>query len=826
MNGQKNISLPFDFPFYWNHYSNLYIVTPGYLTLYEQPVVGQSEIPNDNLPNGIIAPFWAPLMPDMNTGWIRYMTGGVEPNRYLVVEWHDMQDSQGNLFTFEAILYENGNILFQYQQIGEEYWCASTGIESETTYYSLAYPVWCDNYPAEGTAVLFTRPGPVARFSVDELNLGKFAKPGSDVYYYFNVVNNGSLGVDTFDFDISTSHPIFIEDATNWQDFTDTDSDGKIDTGPMMPGSGRDVQIRMYLPRSTPIYTDIFTSVTITSSLDTTRSKTVLMETTVPAPFTQTFSENYPRANYMELNWAYYETIIKTSPFTILTRSPIVAETLDNIFINIWENHDWADYNESSYLQYAMIDSFGLIVKPYTNLTQKIDSEEYHYYDKDPAVSVAADGKIGIAWYSYAYNENADLHNYNIWYAILDSNGRLISGPVNLTNNTVWAHPNDVEFIKFGSPGIAATTDNRFMITWDQSTVVNGESLEDIYFSILQSNGASIIPPLKITDGLADSVGYKNPLVTTVDGNRFFITYVKLQKDSTGWVKQFPYMIYGSNGIILKTETETGLYGNIIDVTQLSGGNLLMASAMGGSNSKDVGYTILSGIDYSTLYNSPGLEHPASEIDEIFGLSVTKDSDNHGILTWTDDEGEYLYYALIAGSGEVLDGPSIFHRTIENEEDSFYLSSNGSSSTTNSKNPTKNTDVVVSFNSDLYGVAPGGQVAITIHYASHGFATAMAPYLTLTLSEGLTYISDTLWEPPYINGNQFSWFLPYLEYGEGGEFTVYVTIPTDAQIGNLYPIDMEIITDEIGWPEAYPEDNIDQAQIMSSEQLFLPTLLK
>lgn len=59
------------------------------------------------------------------------------------------------------------------------------------------------------------------------------------------------------------------------------------------------------------------------------------------------------------------------------------------------------------------------------------------------------------------------------------------------------------------------------MITWDQSTVVNGESLEDIYFSILQSNGASIIPPLKITDGLADSVGYKNPLVTTVDGNRF-----------------------------------------------------------------------------------------------------------------------------------------------------------------------------------------------------------------------------------------------------------------------------------------------------------------
>lgn len=92
-------------------------------------------------------------------------------------------------------------------------------------------------------------------------------------------------------------------------------------------------------------------------------------------------------------------------------------------------------------------------------------------------------------------------------------------------------------------------------------------------------------------------------------------------------------MIYGSNGIILKTETETGLYGNIIDVTQLSGGNLLMASAMGGSNSKDVGYTILSGIDYSTLYNSPGLEHPASEIDEIFGLSVTKDSDNHGILT-------------------------------------------------------------------------------------------------------------------------------------------------------------------------------------------------
>ncbi len=725
----------------------------------------------------------------------------------------------------EAILYENGNILFQYQQIGEEYWCASTGIESETAYYGLAYPVWCDNYPAEGTAVLFTRPGPVARFYVDELYLGKFAQPGSDVYYYFNVVNNGSLGVDTFDFDISTSHPIFIEDATSWQDFTDTDSDGKIDTGPMMPGSGRDVQIRMYLPRSTPIYSDIFTSVTITSSLDTTLSKTVLMETTIPAPFTQTYSELDFPANFLELNWANYQSTIGMAPYMLFTRAPVVAETPDNNFINIWENYTYANYNESSFLQYAIVDSFGKIVKPFTGLTEKVDSEEYHYYDKDPAVSVAADGKIGVAWYSHAYNENADLHNYNIWYAILDLKGKIVTGPVNLTNNTVWAHPEDATFIKFGSPSIAATTDNRFMITWDQSTVVNGKSLEDIYFSILQSNGASIIPPLKITDGLADSVGYKNPLVTTIDGNRFFITYLKLQKDSTGWVKNFPYRIYGSNGSNLKTETDTSLWGNLIDVTQLSGGNLLLASAMGGSSiSKDVGYTILSNSDYSPIYTSLGLEHPASEIDEIFGLSVTKDSDNHGILTWTDDEGEYLYYALIGASGEVVDGPSIFHRAIE--ENRFLLSSNGYSSTTNSTNPTRNTDAVVRFNSDLYGVTPGGQVAITIHYASHGFATAMAPYLTLTLSEGLTYISDTLWEPPDISGNQFSWFLPYLEYGESGEFIVYVTIPADAQIGNLYPIDMEVITDEIGWPEAYPDDNIDQAQIMSSEQLFLPSLLR
>jgi hypothetical protein len=37
---------------------------------------------------------------------------------------------------------------------------------------------------------------------------------------------------------------------------------------------------------------------------------------------------------------------------------------------------------------------------------------------------------------------------------------------------------------------------------------------------------------------------------------------------------------------------------------------------------------------------------------------------------------------------------------------------------------------------------------------------------------------------------------------------------------------MEVITDEIGWPEAYPDDNVDQAQIMSSEQLFLPSLLR
>ncbi|WP_428769590.1 hypothetical protein, partial [Vibrio sp.] len=110
------IPLPFDFPFYENTYSNVYIAGPGYLTFSEQWVYGQSKIPNSREPNNIIAPYWAPhdYPNEGGTGQTFYKTGGVEPNRYFLVEYYQMSDRWGSLFTFEVLLFENGDIKFQY----------------------------------------------------------------------------------------------------------------------------------------------------------------------------------------------------------------------------------------------------------------------------------------------------------------------------------------------------------------------------------------------------------------------------------------------------------------------------------------------------------------------------------------------------------------------------------------------------------------------------------------------------------------------------------------------------------------------------------------
>jgi len=139
--GDDNFSEPipigFDFPFYGYNRDHFYADVNGELLLtdnqwyrpfpdngwdndgnifnFSYPIPGYSEMP------ALIAVYWDDLFADQGTGNVYFQTFGTAPNRYCVIEWNNLRFSAGTggspTLCFEAILYENGNIIMQYKNV-------------------------------------------------------------------------------------------------------------------------------------------------------------------------------------------------------------------------------------------------------------------------------------------------------------------------------------------------------------------------------------------------------------------------------------------------------------------------------------------------------------------------------------------------------------------------------------------------------------------------------------------------------------------------------------------------------------------------------------
>ncbi|TKJ27482.1 MAG: hypothetical protein CEE42_02160 [Promethearchaeota archaeon Loki_b31] len=121
-------SLPFDFQFYNKIFSTIYLGSNGYLSFTD---TSPDEAGNDPIPSGdldnyyLIAPFWDDLRPTSGggSGNIYVQSFGT----YWVAEWENIEHYNGNLIgSFEVILYDSGEIIFNYDYIdyvGDGYTC-------------------------------------------------------------------------------------------------------------------------------------------------------------------------------------------------------------------------------------------------------------------------------------------------------------------------------------------------------------------------------------------------------------------------------------------------------------------------------------------------------------------------------------------------------------------------------------------------------------------------------------------------------------------------------------------------------------------------------
>jgi len=133
-NFSEPIPLGFDFPFYGNVYTSAYVDTNGEILLepnnwyeefpgngwdsdgnifnYVYPIPGFAAMP------GLIAVYWDDLFVEQGTGDIYFQTFGASPDRYTVIQWHNLRFAAGSgatsLLDFEVILHESGEIVMQY----------------------------------------------------------------------------------------------------------------------------------------------------------------------------------------------------------------------------------------------------------------------------------------------------------------------------------------------------------------------------------------------------------------------------------------------------------------------------------------------------------------------------------------------------------------------------------------------------------------------------------------------------------------------------------------------------------------------------------------
>ena len=806
------IPLPWAFPFYEKSYTHIYITGAGYATFDDTWVRPDITVPDESEPNNLIS-----VLTKYHTysnSKVYYRSFGT----HFVIQWNNMKDYDGETYTFEAVLYPDGNIKFQYKTLpvpSGGWWCSTAGIENASGLDGLTFWNYCEYPTTSGTAVLFMRPLPSARVGAHPLYLGAFASSLDVDDFSFTLTNTGDLGADTYDMSVTTAplgmgwNAELFDKATGLP-LTDTDADGTIDSGPLAQGASKEILVRVSAPAGLALGAHNKTYVDITSSLNTGKTKTITIESTVPAAFAQTYIDSTDQTLKTDLNWTPTQLEVDISGDAWNAYYPAVIETPEHNFVQVWSDYDWNGANTNGWvLRYAVIDRFGGVVREPTLLSPIYDVAGYSTGQWGTSLAVASDGKVGVAWQKSIGNPAAGLENQNTWFAVLSSTGNLIYGPVNLSNDNSWGSFQAGNMVWLDNQDISASADNRFMVTWEK--YAQATTIEDVYYTIRQSGGAEVVPVTKMT--ASNSTNRYYPFVQiALSGNRFFVAYGHYWQSGQNHYSESLYRVFDSGGGTLTPPSDLGFFPDT--AVQLSGGDILLAVKF---NRGDVHYQIRNGTSYGLIAEGE-LSHPWGVVD--YGtLSVTKDANNRGILTWSAQNWRYLYYALVSGSnGAVLTNPVIFHRS-----DRFELSYTGSGITTNSWSPAAGVDLSARCASELFGGAPGGMASVWMDFMNTGATTSTATQLVLTLPDGLSYASDSSGVVPVVVGNTVTWALPDMPFGAESGFQVWVYIDSGAAAGTLYPISLAISSSS---PDANPADNSDSAQVLAGLMHFLPNLFR
>jgi hypothetical protein len=647
--GCTEVRIGFPFKFYENTYRTLYVSNQYYLTFTPDgcSLLAPAALPNPALPNNVISPFSSATIAAVgySGGDVWTARGGTAPYRYLVIEWSHLTapcwtygcTRPGSGWpppvSFEIILRESGNIRVEGQ-------CDGPTIENSTGLDGLRYG---------GCPVVFRRPAGEPGLEILPFAQDGFVTPGEPAAATFGIPirNTGATGTDVYEVQAESLWPVSLYQSDGATPLSDTDNDGQADTGPVAQGSDRTIFAKVTAPVTSTAGDVSTTTLTVRSSLATTRSKSTTLHTTAVdlASFAQVLRDGGMGQIRLDLirPQGRVEAICGEQADGVSDIG--VVETAGGNFVCAWRR--------GSSIMYAMVDRSGRTVAggalAYAGLNPTISVSS-------PVLAATPDGHVGIAWVYFDPDQMSpatNLRRTRVELRILNDMGHWISGA---SAESLFVDPFPLN--------IVATADNRFVLPWHAYPFASRP-----FYGIISSTGQTVTttvsaPGDAIFAALSPLAGNRVLLLTRGPGDIYAAVM-----DSDGNTVRAPADI--SNGT-------TGANSSP-DAVQVPSGETVVAWIGDGR----VRLAVLDA-SYILAVGPLTLHDPGDGSDDA--LSVTADGAGHAVITWRQ-AGVNLYYAVVDAGGNVLTPPVIFRRAGTATSPSIITSANYGATTRSSALP-------------------------------------------------------------------------------------------------------------------------------------------
>jgi len=664
-----SIALGFPFKYYGGTYSEIYVSVNGFLSVGELPPSSFENLrfPSQANPNNLIGVFWDDLTLNTNQGQVYYQTGGTAPHRYLVVQWVNLAqvwESSTDL-TFEAVLFENGNIHLNYFTMVGDLTKASVGIEDGDGIDGIEY-LYNEPGLSSSFSVGFVYPPDGPRLKAMPVFQSKFLI-NEVADYPIRILNTGTVA-DTYNLTHTTEGTgdwgVRYFDETG-AELIDTNADTVIDTGVIDASASKQIRVRITAPYGAAVGDYSLVNTVAESTVDPSKKFTFKAQAAVPVSFVQAYNED-STGNVLFTTTDYQES--EQTAEESITSLPALARISDYKYLLAWDR-GFASYTN---IEYAILSSLTRAkVAEFVLFDNSSISAGQLRNDHSPAVAIAPDGTIGLVF----IRDNYDGVQWSsaIHLVLLNQNGSIqsdhqITGP--LTGSSYY-----------DSPTITATRDNHFVLAWVKDTA-SGD-VRDLELAVVSSGGTEVKTPSQITSSQLDNFRFYEPVViglTQRGDEDAVLVYTLFDNNTQTYLLQYSYLS-GNGDYAVSQVTMGGVNGRNPDVVEMDSGNIVIAWT--NENSSQISFSVL-----------PYEPDPGFSVDMITPIgramdyvSISLVASGYGVLTWGDREESNLFYALIDGEGNIHTPPMVFHSGDIPGDNDYPL--NGSMGSASMKEPYK-----------------------------------------------------------------------------------------------------------------------------------------